>query len=290
MPETNISLLSLKDLSEPATKLIEAVKDAIGVLYEPTHVRRMAKAEVDATLIKKEGEAKVEELARRASERIQNRELRRQQNIESIVATALEQLPSSVSNEPVDDDWVSQFFEQCQDVGNTEMQTLWAKLLAGEIAEPGTYSRRTLNLVRLMSMDDASLFTKFCSYIFHGDEFLFHIRLRQSDQYLLTKGFSYRNLLNLQNVGLIESGDIEICASKEKPFYLSYFEERLKLGIPKHYNLDSRGIGATVLSKTGQELAPICGASPDVGYIAALNEGLRELNLFCGGINDPEFD
>jgi uncharacterized repeat protein (TIGR03899 family) len=279
MAETNFSLIDLKALSEPACKLIEAVKDAIGVLYEPKHLRRMAKAEADAAIIKLEGDIELQELARRASERIMKRELKRQRNVESIVSGALQHLPSSVSKDEVDEDWINQFFEQCQDVGNSEMQSLWAKLLAGEIAQPGTYSRRTLNLVRLMSKDDAVLFTLFCGYIFRGDEFLFHVRVKQSDELLKTKGFSYKDLLNLQNVGLIESGEVELYIDKEKPVSLHYFEDWLRLQIQPSVRLDGRGINVTVLSKTGQELAPICGAQPDTRYISSLNEGFHDLHL-----------
>lgn len=173
MADNNFSLIDLKALSEPACKLIEAVKDAVGVLYEPRHIRRVAKAQADAALINLEGEIELQEVAHRASERIRKRELRRQQNVESIVSSALEHLPSSISQDTVDEDWVTQFFEQCQDVGNPEMQSLWAKLLAGEVTQPGTYSRRTLNLVRLMSKDDAVLFTTFCGYVFRGMSFCF---------------------------------------------------------------------------------------------------------------------
>ncbi|MGL3176384.1 hypothetical protein [Escherichia coli] len=40
--------LSLSGLSEPGTKLIEKISDAIGVLYEPTRIRKKAKAEAEA--------------------------------------------------------------------------------------------------------------------------------------------------------------------------------------------------------------------------------------------------
>lgn len=288
MAETNFSLIDLKALSEPASKLIEAVKDAIGLLYEPSHLRRMAKAEADAAIIKFEGDIKLQGLAHRASDRITKRELKRQRNVESIVSGALQHLPSSVSQDEVDEDWINQFFEQCQDVGNSEMQSLWAKLLAGEIAQPGTYSRRTLNLVRLMSKDDAVLFTLFCSYIFQGEEFLFHVRVKQSDELLKTKGFSYKDLLNLQNVGLIESGEVELYVDKNKPVSLYYFKDWLQLQIQPSVRLDGKGIGVTVLSKTGQELAPVCGAQPEPRYLLALNEGLFDLDLVIRDGHAPD--
>ena len=43
---------------------------------------------------------------------------------------------------------------------NLEMQLIWAQLLAGEVAEPGTFSLRTLQLVRNLQESDARLFRK----------------------------------------------------------------------------------------------------------------------------------
>src|SRR5947208_71749 len=144
MADMNFSLIDTKALSEPVTKLIEAVRSAVGVIYEPTNIRRKAKAESDAAIIKLGGEIELRDIAQRASERINNRELRRQKNIESIVTQAQEELPETVDKHPVNEDWITQFFNLSQDVGDSEMQTVWARLLAGEVARPEGFSLRTL--------------------------------------------------------------------------------------------------------------------------------------------------
>ncbi len=48
MSDINFSLIDLRALSKPATKLIEAVRSATGIIYEPTRIRRKAKADADA--------------------------------------------------------------------------------------------------------------------------------------------------------------------------------------------------------------------------------------------------
>lgn len=282
--EGNKLIGDLTGLSRPLSKLVDAVSSGVGNLYEPTRIRREAKAKAEAQLILAEADIKTRELQRRADERVQHRELRRQMNIENITAKAAGELPEHVDEKRVDEDWVTQFFEQCQDVADDEMQLLWAKLLAGEVAQPGTYSRRTLNLVRLMSKDDAVLFTLFCRYVFKGDEFLLHIRTSKSDEYLRTKRFTYKDLLNLQNVGLVESGEVALLVHMNKPIKIYYFNDLLCLHtLPKSPN-HSPKVSVTVLSKTGQELAPICGAKRDSKYIGILNEGLSEYGV---GLNHP---
>ena len=45
------------------------------------------------------------------------------------------------------------------------MQTLWAKILAGEANKPGTYSKRTVNFVADMDKREAKLFMNLCQYV-----------------------------------------------------------------------------------------------------------------------------
>ena len=52
----------LKALAEPASKVIEAIRGAIGTLYEPTHVRRMARAEADAAAIQSKSKGEIQEI------------------------------------------------------------------------------------------------------------------------------------------------------------------------------------------------------------------------------------
>jgi hypothetical protein len=75
MGESNISLIDLGKLSEPATKLIDTVANAVGVTYEPTRVRRKAKAEADATIIIAKSHQEIRGIELRAAERLRKREV-----------------------------------------------------------------------------------------------------------------------------------------------------------------------------------------------------------------------
>lgn len=145
--------------SQPLCKLIDAVRAGAGLMYEPMHVKRIAKAEAEALIIKEKAEVEVSDIRQRAAARLTNVETRRQQNIESIVEKAAESLPEECSEAPVDQDWMANFIECCKDVGRDEVQALWGKLLAGEVTEPGAFSRRALNALKLLSGSDAALFT-----------------------------------------------------------------------------------------------------------------------------------
>jgi hypothetical protein len=42
------SLINLGDLSKPATVLIEKISDAVGALYKPRQIKRLAQAEAES--------------------------------------------------------------------------------------------------------------------------------------------------------------------------------------------------------------------------------------------------
>ena len=157
-------------------KLIETIGDQIGLFLEPTHIRRKGQAEADVTVAAPRAKADIEvvqlqnklalhKIQDRADERVRRLKAKRQKNLEAIAAQAALQLPAHVSDQPVDEDWVAQFLDHCQDVSNENMQSVWARLLAREVGKPGSFSLRTLALVRVMSRNDADMFTRFCSVL-----------------------------------------------------------------------------------------------------------------------------
>ncbi len=63
------SMINLGELSKPATVLIEKIGDAIGGLFKPYQIKRIAKAEAEAQIIDAETQIQVTELHRRAMHR-----------------------------------------------------------------------------------------------------------------------------------------------------------------------------------------------------------------------------
>ena len=63
------SLINLGNLSKPADTLIKKVSDAVGGLFAPYQVKRMAKAEAEAAMIKAQSKTEITDLHRRAVHR-----------------------------------------------------------------------------------------------------------------------------------------------------------------------------------------------------------------------------
>jgi hypothetical protein len=155
-----------------AEKLADTIYHVVNLVSGPDRVRAQAQARADAAIITARAEAEIADIQERARHRLVNRELRRQSHIEQIAVKAVAALPppDQVSEKPVSEDWVTRFFEECQDISDEQMQEIWAKILAGEVARPGSFEPRTLSVVRDLTRCDAALFDKVCSTVWTFDD------------------------------------------------------------------------------------------------------------------------
>src|SRR3970282_1777352 len=127
MPDqTNNWLINLGDLSKPADTLIKKVSKAVGGIFEPYQIRRIAKAEAEAAIIKAQSEIQITELHRRAMHRFIDEDAKRQQNIEDITNKAIPRLSEASDPSTMEDDWVANFFDKARIVSDSQMQDLWA--------------------------------------------------------------------------------------------------------------------------------------------------------------------
>lgn len=118
------------------------------------------KFSLDGSLLPEEKQAPLED---RSFRRLKLNKLRKQENIEAITVRAIQYCSNSQTGKKADQDWFSSFINLAEDISNKTMQDLWAKILAGEISHPGSFSLKTLQAFRTMSITDAKLFAKACS-------------------------------------------------------------------------------------------------------------------------------
>lgn len=107
-----------------------------------------------------------------------------------------------ISEEPTYDfDWFVRFFEAAGNISDDAMQNLWAKILAGEIAQPSSFSLKTIDVMRNLSKKNAELFIKICSHSFcsNGTNYF----LPNEDEYLKSVGIAYSDIMKLNEFGLM---------------------------------------------------------------------------------------
>ena len=126
---------------------------------------------------------------------------RKSRNRESFVEKAKEMTLSNdetQSNEGMkkpDDDWLNRLYGIVEDISDENMQTLWARILAGEIKKPNSYSYRTLEVLRNIAPDEAKRFVECTKYLCFRDQMLC------ADDY----GLSLQDQLVLTDAGLISA-------------------------------------------------------------------------------------
>jgi len=270
--ENKLSVVELGNLSEPASKLIDAVSRAFGVAYEPTRIRRRARADADAAIILAKTQIEIQGLERRAAERLIARELRRQHNIETIIDRAIDELPHAVSDEKVDEDWMIQFFDSCQDVSNDQMKQIWARLLAGEVARPGTFSPRALATVKLMQQEDAWLFERLCKYVWKLGPSIVPVLLSPKSIYVKSYkcDIEFGHQLHLEALGLLSTAGIgEITIGVSFPCAVEYFSKQYILTVDGSVQLP---VGKALFTSAGEELSLVVQTEPDDIFRAAVLE------------------
>ena len=142
--------------------------DALRIIASASAEAREALASTNADV---QGEISIAETV---SQRIQFQEEKRHRNIGSVVGRTAEELGDKyVPDQEPDHDWTARFFNYIQDISSEEMQSLWAKVLAGEIERPGSISVRSLSIIRNLDRADAELFQIFrscCVTLIFGNE------------------------------------------------------------------------------------------------------------------------
>jgi hypothetical protein len=113
-----------------------------------------------------------DDLLRKAHDDMLVDQLERQVNLSTIAHKAEEEAieveDSEVKEEGVDKDWVKKWRSFAQDISDAQMQQLWARLLSGNLKEPGSYSLHAIELLSRMSAADARNISKIAPYVIDG--------------------------------------------------------------------------------------------------------------------------
>ncbi|XZJ14231.1 DUF2806 domain-containing protein [Clostridium perfringens] len=281
-------------LNEPINKLIDSVSGAIGKAYQPRHIRKMAEAKAyeikmiseqlrensdvpiiyDAKGISMDT-TNFEDLAKRASSRLAYQEIKKQENIDSVIDNAYSELEGKEleSEENVDNDWMIRFINSVEDISNEKMQIIWGKILAGEIINPNSVSLRTLDILRNLSKNEAKLFEKICNYIIN-ERYIYN-----DDDILKKYEIIYADMLNLADYGLINSSmllsnNINI---NENEVMLFKNDEYIVMTKSNTENIEI-SLPIFLLSEAGKELSKIVNKKVNSNYIFDVANDIKEKN------------
>lgn len=279
-----------KVLVDPVMKLLDMVGNAAGTMYEPHHIRKMADAE--AYKIKAVGNAvgeiamlpasydngsiavnstDTDDLLKRAEMRERLQKIREQQNIENVIGYAQQELlgMDPIPDTPVDDDWINRLLNNAKEVSSETMQFIWGKILAGEVAAPGSFSKRTLDTIRNLSQSEAQAFQAVAPLVFHAERDSF---ITANHDILKSYGVRYEDCMLLDECGLLVQSmgvSINFVMAKGDPGYLH--TKTLSAVIEAKSEVENTySLSIYSLTRAGRELYRILDIGSNDGYFRSV--------------------
>lgn len=217
----------------------------------------------------------------RAMVRFWGAEAERQHNLESIAAQAVEEIakhsPDEKECDEISEDWRRKFTSFAGDVSEPEMQSVWARVLAGEFTRPGSFSYRTLRTISEMQTEIAQIFAEIAQYKF-GPDALFVNPEEWS------AGVNYSKMKKLLDWDLI----VEMPATSTRSFSKDergrYFFWGVKnaMMIFKPDAPDVTKLPITLLSQAGREISSLLDENHERSTLNSMAEFLRRT------LEDPE--
>lgn len=275
---------------KPLEKLIDVISKGIGTVYKPRAIKKEAEAKAYEIEIIERAKSKAiaegKEIDAVTLDRIQERfihkEIKRQSNIDNVAQIAAEQISQEehISEEPVDEDWSTRFFNIVEDVSDEEMQKLWGRILAGEVKQPKSFSLRTLELLKNLSKNEAEVFTLASTLVIssRNSPFLF----RGDDNEALTKyGFTFEHRLLLTELGILQS-ETNITRNFQTLTndYFTYFESgKYLIKTLKKANSEMNNLPIYRFSKIGEELLKLITSKINDNYIKEFGAVLNSYQL-----------
>ena len=208
-------------------------------------------------------------------------------NLENILGRALDFCLDDGKDEELDPDWFFSFVKMAEEIFSPTMQELWGKIFAVETARPGSFSLKTLSILRQLTQKDAQIFRNavnlsskrkgesapklLLGYYQKKSIWSFFNSNKDHRLNLAEFGIGYTDILSLIDLGLIHHDEIE---SGELPIGIS--AEWRCAG--QTLDLSAKGSGTTLVyykfTTTGAELSKLLTRKQQAIYATSLRKAL----------------
>jgi len=222
--------------------------------------------------------------------------IRREISISKAVIHAEEELsqdPQKPSDEKVSDDWLLRWRDCAASISSDELQSLWGKVLAGEVKCPGRYSLRTLEFLRNLSQAEAKAIEKLSPFV------VSNLIFRGEKALLESEGITFSLLLSVQELGIVSGVD----ASGLEVTYSSPLDDRFEHAlvsyghvlIAKHADPKRKlTIKVYKITELGSQILRLGTFHANDTYLRALGKAIKEQGFdveigSCIPVNDNQF-
>lgn len=224
-------------------------------------------------------EKEIAELEQRTVIRMRKQELIKQKNLEQVLSKTEDILENEQTqsqenlSESINEDWLSYYIEGASKISDEQIQELWAKILAGEIITPKTFSKRTLDVLLRLSPEEAKLFEKICGYVVEigNNVVIINEEKLNSPDY-----FTYLEIMRLGECGLINTSNTNSLNAKVNPagkFAIVYGNDTIVGESTRQENIH---LPIYPLTVTGIELSKIVSPTRKYDYLRSLTQYLKD--------------
>lgn len=173
---------------------------------------------------KANGQLTIGFVSNKSAQVIKAEEVRKEISVNKAILYAEEELlkeDQKPSDVPINEDWLLRWRDGAASISSEELIGLWGKVLAGEVKDPGAYSLRTLEFLKHLSQDEASLIESVMPFVFDG--FIY-----KGDEKLLdANDITFQKLLCLQELGILSGVDAMGLERNWRSFLTDRFEMAL---------------------------------------------------------------
>jgi hypothetical protein len=205
--------------------------------------------------------------------------IRKEVNLSKIVVYAEDELindPQRPSETTVSDDWLFRWKEFASRVSDDQIQHLWAKILAGEIKNPGSSSYRMIDFIDKLNRDEISDISKVFSLTMTNNNLI--VRGAGADiDFLAGNGLTKDFFEKIGELGIISQttvGAVNVATSldlaKFNPFQLAYNGFVVSLKNTDKIKDGKISIIYYMLTKLGRELFFMARTPANRSYLESL--------------------
>lgn len=260
-----MEIKNITGLEKPLEKLVETISEGVGVLgndffeFDVKKMKRVGELEAlnekKMIISKAEGQAEAIAILDRAQKRFALEQYNKQINLENIfVKTKDDLIGKSVSEDPVEKDWIARFLNIAQNISREEIQNILAKILSGEIQNPGSFSYQTLETIKYLSKKDLERFQKFVALSTDVGV----IKLATSGKGSLENyDLTFNDYMDLSSIGLFNQSSqikFDLDLPSHTPFHLSLGADWYWISHDTENTNKKFDFGLYVFSNIGKEL------------------------------------
>lgn len=235
-----------------------------------------AKARADGALIEAKVQAEIERIRAETAAYVLETEMRKTRHRESIIAEAFKALPpqsEEISKEMPSEDFIYNFFDEFAGIGDAEMQKIVGRLLAGEVTRPGSYSRKTVRILRDLESRDFILFQAMCGFVWLVGDWT-PLVFDPNGEIYKDRGLTYRKCEELEALGLAQFASLgRARLGLPRSVRVGYGGQLISVELKE--GVDRINIGRLIFSPAGLELFRLTSAQTVPGFIEYVAEQWR---------------